>query len=77
MCSGCLVPLASVAKLEINNILRLGLDNAINETKKEAVYTLITYLTEDSFTICLNYLAGFLLASIVVVSSLVLHRWHS
>jgi len=77
MCSGCLVTLASVAKLEINNILRLGLDNAINETKKEPEYTLITHLTEDSFINCFNYLAGFLLASIVEVSSLVLHRWHS
>jgi len=77
MCSGCLVPLASVAKLEINNILRLGLDNAINETKKEAEYTLITYLTEDSFINCFKYPAGFLLASIVAVSSLVLRRLHS
>lgn len=63
MCSRCLVTLACVAKLEINNILRLGLGNAMNETKKEAEYTLITYLTVNSFII--SYPNKFLQASIV------------
>jgi len=77
MCSGCLVTLACVAKLEINNILWMGLGNAINKTKKEAEYTLITYLIVDCFTNCFNYPTGFLRASNVQVRSLVLHRWHS